>query len=55
MSDEPESRHELIVGELSNKSDAELRELVKEEIATLPCDRCVASLLVTVWQNGEAS
>lgn len=35
LSDEPESRHEFIVSELSNMSDVELRELVKEKIAVL--------------------
>lgn len=35
LCDEPESRHELIVGELSKKSDVELRELVKDELAMI--------------------
>ena len=35
LSDEPESRHELVLNDLSDKSDVELRNLVKDEIAKL--------------------
>jgi hypothetical protein len=35
LSDEPESRHEVLVLDLQGKTDAELRELVKNEIAML--------------------
>ena len=35
LSDEPESRHELVVSDLGDKSDSELREIVKQELETL--------------------
>lgn len=35
LSDEPESRQEIIVHELSGKTDAELKEVIKQEIALL--------------------
>ena len=35
LSDEPESRHELVLSELSGKSDKELRELVGQEVDIL--------------------
>jgi hypothetical protein len=35
LSDEPESRHELVLHELSTKSDSELREMVRRELEVL--------------------
>ena len=35
LSDEPESRHEVVLSELKNKSDQELRELVRREVEVL--------------------
>jgi len=35
LSDEPESRHELILSDLKGKSDEELRELVRQEMNVL--------------------
>lgn len=35
LSDEPESRYQIVIGELGGKSDVELRELVKEELELL--------------------
>jgi hypothetical protein len=35
LSDEPESRHELVLSELKGKSDEELRELVRQEMDVL--------------------
>jgi hypothetical protein len=35
LSDEPESRHELVVNELRGKSDKELREMVRHELDAL--------------------
>lgn len=35
LSDEPESRYELVVSELRNKTDQELRELVRREVDVL--------------------
>lgn len=35
LSDEPESRHELVFSDLRGKSDTELREMVKQEIGML--------------------
>ena len=35
LSDEPESRHEVVLNDLRNRSDVELQELVREEIAIL--------------------
>jgi hypothetical protein len=35
LSDEPESRHELVLNDLKAKSDSELREMVKHEIGIL--------------------
>jgi hypothetical protein len=35
LCDEPESRHELVLNDLRDKSDSELREMVKQEIEVL--------------------
>ncbi|HEX5133700.1 MAG TPA: hypothetical protein VFX92_14595 [Candidatus Krumholzibacteria bacterium] len=35
LSDEPKSRHELVVGELRNLSDHELRDMVRKEMVAL--------------------
>jgi hypothetical protein len=35
LCDEPESRHELVLNDLRDKSDSELREMVKQEIEIL--------------------
>jgi hypothetical protein len=35
LSDEPESRHELVLNDLRGKSDSELREMVAQEIGFL--------------------
>jgi hypothetical protein len=35
LSDEPESRHELVLNDLSDKSDSALREMVKQEMEIL--------------------
>jgi hypothetical protein len=35
LCDEPESRHELVLNGLRDKSDNELREMVRQEIETL--------------------
>lgn len=35
LSDEPESRHELLLSDLRNKSDNELRKMLEEEIGIL--------------------
>ena len=35
LSDEPESRHELVMSNLRGKSDAELRQIVENEIVAL--------------------
>ena len=35
LSDEPESRHELVLSDLRNKTDNELRDMMKQEIGIL--------------------
>lgn len=35
LSDEPESRHELVLSELKSKTDQELREVVRQEVEVL--------------------
>ena len=35
LSDEPESRHELVLSDLKGKSDEELQELVRQEMNAL--------------------
>jgi hypothetical protein len=35
LCDEPESRHELVLNDLRDKSDNELREMVNQEIEVL--------------------
>jgi hypothetical protein len=35
LSDEPESRHELVLNDLRDKSDRELSEMVKQELEIL--------------------
>jgi hypothetical protein len=35
LCDEPESRHEVLLNDLRDKSDSELREMMKQEIETL--------------------
>jgi hypothetical protein len=42
LSDEPESRHELVVNDLRDRSDEELREMVRRELDTL---REIAAIL----------
>ena len=35
LSDEPESRHELVVDDLRHKSNGELREIIEQEISSI--------------------
>lgn len=35
LSDEPDSRQEIVIGDVRGKSDAELREMVRAELAML--------------------
>ena len=35
LSDEPESRHEVLLNDLRDRSDAELREMVQQEVDIL--------------------
>jgi hypothetical protein len=35
LCDEPESRHEIVLGDLKNKTDSELRDMVKQEMRML--------------------
>jgi hypothetical protein len=52
LSDEPESRHELVMNDLRDRSDAELREMVRREIDIL---REVASVEVAKPSKAKVS